>query len=588
MVDYRKVLEDGLHHACLAIGCHHNVVLEKPKDAAKGDYACTAPMQLARVMKRAPRDIAEDMLRNFTAPDFVEDISIAGAGFINIRLTKTAKTDVIAEVLGEGEKYGQGINKNETILLEYVSANPTGPLHVGHGRAAAFGDSLANILKFGGWDVWREYYINDTGRQATILAASAWLRCWIGKFPMPDGTYKGDYLIGVADKFPFIQNHHKPNLKRLFNNILLNTGDNNACSDALIETMREYYSDELIEDFSSMVVREVLAEIINKQLDLLSVKYDGWFSENTLHKLGKVSAVIYKLQENCPISLYEKEGVVWFRSTDFGDDKDRVLQRANGQYTYFAADVAYHYNKFTERKDRNIPTGNNLRVINVLGADHHGYEKRITAAMRALGYKNMETKFIQFVSLIENGKRVKMSTREGNFITLSELINEVGADAARYFYLSRKNDHPLDFDLELAKQKNRKNPVYYAQYAHARIHQILAKGCNVLGVLDADYTKLVDDEAALLLCEKLMEFPHEVKMCAEDCVVHPLVLYVQNLASAIHNFYEKTHILSGEDKSLQLARFGLLIAAKQTMAVSLGLLGVSAPDEMYAKEGDDA
>ena len=586
MLDYRKILEDGLHHACLAIGCHHNVVLEKPKDAAKGDYACTAPMQLARIMNRAPRDIAEDILRNFTAPDFVEDISIAGPGFINIRLTKTAKTDVIAEVLRKGEKYGQGLKKKESILLEYVSANPTGPLHVGHGRAAAFGDSLANILKFGGWDVWREYYVNDTGRQATILAASAWLRCWIGKFPMPDGSYKGDYLISLVDKFPFIQNHQKPSIKRLLNNILLNIGDNDACADALIESMREYYSDELIEDFSVMVVQEVLAEIIDKELKLMGVKYDGWFSERSLHQKGTVNLVIDKLRENIPTSLYEKDGALWFRSTDFGDDKDRVLKRANGQYTYFAADVAYHYHKFNERNFRKIPTGNNLRVINVLGADHHGYEKRITAATSALGYKDMETRFIQFVSLIENGKRVKMSTREGNFITLSELIDEVGADAARFFYLSRKNDHPLDFDLELAKQKNRKNPVYYAQYAHARIHQILAKGCDVLGVLDADYTKLVDDEAALLLCEKLMEFPHEVKMCAEDCVVHPLVIYVQNLASAIHNFYEKTHILSGDDESLRLARFGLLIAAKQTMAVSLGLLGVNAPDEMYAKEGD--
>ena len=587
MLPYRTVLQESLRDACVAVGGDIAVLLEKPRDAAHGDYACPAAMQLARVLKRPPRDLADDILRHFTPPDFVADTSIAGGGFINIRLSNTAKTAIIADILRQGEDYGRGTPKDETILLEFVSANPTGPLHVGHGRAAAFGDSLANILSFGGWSVWREYYLNDTGRQAAILAASVWLRHWLAQteadFAMPPGSYRGDYLRLVAERIaPRLAGHSAPDLAALFAKLSPdNSGDDDANADILIAAMSQFFADGEADSFIDAVVEAVLEQNIQRDLELLGVSFDRWFSEKSLHREGKITAAIDSLRDKSPTSLYDKDGALWFRATAFGDDKDRVLRRANGQFTYFAADVAYHYDKFTARQSREVPTKNRLRLINVLGADHHGYVQRLSAALRALGYEHMEARLIQFVSLIENGKRLKMSTRAGDFVSLADLIHKVGGDAARYFYISRKNDQPLDFDLQLATEKSRKNPVFYAQYAHARTCRLLRKwGGDITHLAAADGAKLADDEAAVAVCGALLDFPEVVARTAADCVVNPLAVYVQTLATAMHNFYEQTRILSGDDEDLRRARLALLAAARQTLAMALRLLGVRAPEEM--------
>ena len=587
MLPYRTVLQESLRDACVAVGGDIAVFLEKPRDAAHGDYACPAAMQLARVLKRPPRDLADDILRHFTPPDFVADTSIAGGGFINIRLSNTAKTAIIADILRQGEDYGRGTPKDETILLEFVSANPTGPLHVGHGRAAAFGDSLANILSFGGWSVWREYYLNDTGRQAAILAASVWLRHWLAQtevdFAMPPGSYRGDYLRLVAERIaPRLAGHSAPDLAALFAKLSLdNSGGDDANADILIAAMPQFFADGEVDSFIDAVVKAVLEQNIQRDLELLGVSFDRWFSEKSLHREGKIIAAIDSLRDKSPTSLYDKDGALWFRATAFGDDKDRVLRRANGQFTYFAADVAYHYDKFTARQSREVPTKNRLRLINVLGADHHGYVQRLSAALRALGYEHMEARLIQFVSLIENGKRLKMSTRAGDFVSLADLIDKVGGDAARYFYISRKNDQPLDFDLQLATEKSRKNPVFYAQYAHARTCRLLRKwDGDITHLAAADGARLADDEAAVAVCGALLDFPEVVARAAADCVVNPLAVYVQTLATAMHNFYEQTRILSGDDEDLRRARLALLAAARQTLAMALRLLGVRAPEEM--------
>ena len=587
MLPYRTVLQEALRDACVAVGGDIAVLLEKPREAAHGDYACPAAMQLARVLKRPPRDLADDILRHFTPPDFVADTSIAGGGFINIRLSNTAKTAIIADILRQGEDYGRGAPKDETILLEFVSANPTGPLHVGHGRAAAFGDSLANILSFGGWSVWREYYLNDTGRQAAILAASVWLRHWLAQteadFAMPPGSYRGDYLRLVAERIaPRLAGHSAPDLAALFAKLSPdNSGDDDANADILIAAMPQFFADGEADSFIDAVVEAVLEQNIQRDLELLGVSFDRWFSEKSLHREGKIIAAIDSLRDKSPTSLYDKDGALWFRATAFGDDKDRVLRRANGQFTYFAADVAYHYDKFTARQSREVPTKNRLRLINVLGADHHGYVQRLSAALRALGYEHMEARLIQFVSLIENGKRLKMSTRAGDFVSLADLIDKVGGDAARYFYISRKNDQPLDFDLQLATEKSRKNPVFYAQYAHARTCRLLRKwDGDITHLAAADGARLADDEAAVAVCGALLDFPEVVARAAADCVVNPLAVYVQALATAMHNFYEQTRILSGDDEDLRQSRLALLAAARQTLAVALRLLGVRAPEEM--------
>ncbi len=587
MLPYRTVLQEALRDACVAVGGDIAVLLEKPREAAHGDYACPAAMQLARVLKRPPRDLADDILRHFTPPDFVAATSIAGGGFINIRLSNTAKTAIIADILRQGEDYGRGTPKDETILLEFVSANPTGPLHVGHGRAAAFGDSLANILSFGGWSVWREYYLNDTGRQAAILAASVWLRHWLAQteadFAMPPGSYRGDYLRLVAERIaPRLTGHSAPDLAALFAKLSPdNSGGDDANADILIAAMPQFFAEGEADSFIDAVVKAVLEQNIQRDLELLGVSFDRWFSEKSLHREGKIIAAIDSLRDKSPTSLYDKDGALWFRATAFGDDKDRVLRRANGQFTYFAADVAYHYDKFTARQSREVPTKNRLRLINVLGADHHGYVQRLSAALHALGYEHMEARLIQFVSLIENGKRLKMSTRAGDFVSLADLIDKVGGDAARYFYISRKNDQPLDFDLQLATEKSRKNPVFYAQYAHARTCRLLRKWDGDINHLAAaDGARLADDEAAVAVCGALLDFPEVVARAAADCVVNPLAVYVQTFATAMHNFYEQTRILSGDDEDLRRARLALLAAARQTLAMALGLLGVRAPEEM--------
>ena len=580
-------------------------MLEKPRNAAMGDYACTLAMALARPLKKPPPQIAADILNSVQAnlPAFVEVAEVRG-GYINIRIKNAAKTGVIADILnsitGDDKDgiltclgYGRGTPKDEPLLLEYVSANPTGPLHVGHGRAAAYGDSLANILVFAGYPVWREYYVNDSGRQASILAASVWMRYFIEQNAsddaMPKGAYQGAYLRDFfADLDSYLQKATPPppDLSEQLNQL-----DDNASADALCAAMRRAFvtkngqaDDKTAADFIAAAAAAVLLRIQN-DLAMLGVSpFDCWFSEQHLYDNDKLAAAINTLRQQNAENIYEKDGALWFRSSAAGDDKDRVLRRANGKFTYFTADIAYHHNKLSAA--RLSKSKKPLRLVNILGADHHGYVPRLKAAIVALGYEpaQMETQLIQFVSLINSGQRIKMSTRGDSFVPLSLLVEEIGRDAARFFYVSRKNDQHFDFDMQLAAEKSSKNPVFYLQYAHARAAGVFRKwGDNKSTLAAADCTPLAHNPSALALCDKLAEFPAIAQSAAATRAVHVVANYLQELAAAMHHYYEKTRILdsdNGKANTDMLAKLALLEAARLVLGGGLSLLGVRAPEQM--------
>lgn len=559
--------------------------LEVPRDKSRGDFACAAAMRLAPTLRRNPREIAEEILRLAEMPDFVANADIAGAGYINITIKPAAKTAIIQQALREGVDFGRGSSRNQTILLEFVSANPTGPLHIGHGRAAAYGDSLANLLSFAGHEVRREYYVNDAGRQAEILAASVWLRHWFAredcKEAFPQGAYQGEYLLEVAEAArPLLQNLSPPKLDDLLQKIAVGNADEGG--DLLATAMKENFSGCDCSGFVRFVADHVL-QMIRDDLKALAVApFDCWFSEQSMHDKQTPQLALAELEKRG--QTYEKDGALWFQASKYGDDKDRVLRRADGRYTYFAADIAYHHDKFL----RPVADGRTLQLLNVLGADHHGYVPRLTAAAEALGHDagKLETALIQFVALANEGQRVKMSTRAGEFVRLSVLIDEIGRDAARYFYVSRKNDQHLDFDLELAVEKSRKNPVFYLQYAHARACSVLRKwtgaewGGDASTLADANCKQLSADSAAMELCARISEFPTVISRAAQDRAVHSLAAFLQELAAAMHNYYEQTRILTEPEDNTLPARIAILAAARVTLANGLVLLGVSAPETM--------
>ena len=580
--EYKTTLARVFTDACVRIspamvGC---AVIQTPRDRRHGDYACPAALQLASAIKRAPREIAAELLQLVTLPDFVAAADVAGAGYINIRLKTAAKLAVIGEVL-RATNYGCTADNGQTVLLEFVSANPTGPLHVGHGRAAAFGDSLANLMEFTGYQVRREYYVNDAGRQADILAASVWLRHFLtannSDQPMPAGTYQGDYLLDMLPAArPLLAAATAPEINPLL--AALDGQPADAAADILLTAMRQSFRGDTGE-FTDSVTTAVLDGIKNDLSGLGVRPFDRWFSEKTLHANDKPAAVIEALRRHNPHNLYERDGALWFRSTDYGDDKDRVLRRANGQYTYFAADAAYHHDKLS----RPVEAGRRYQLLTLLGADHHGYVPRLTAAVAGLGGtpELMEMRLIQFVALVCHGRRAKMSTRAGQFVPLTTLIDEIGRDAARYFYVCRKNDQHLDLDIALAAEKNNKNPVYYLQYAHARAAGIFAKwGGDRATLADADCTSLAENPAALALCELLAAFPEAATTAAAERAVHLLAVFLQELAAAMHNYYEKTRILGTAADPDMAARLAMLAAAQTVLGRGLNLLGVTAPKRM--------
>ncbi|MFS0821299.1 arginine--tRNA ligase [Bacillus sp. 1P02SD] len=524
------------------------VVLELPKDKAHGDYATNMAMQLARVAKKAPRMIAEDIVANFDkSKASIEKIEIAGPGFINFYMNNSYLTDLIPAILTAGEAYGETtVGNKQKVQVEFVSANPTGDLHLGHARGAAVGDSLSNILQKAGYDVSREYYINDAGNQINNLAKSVEARYMqaLGKdAEMPEDGYHGQDIVGIGKQ-----------LAEEFGDKYVNVDEKER-----FDFFREYGL-------------KYEMKKLKKDLEEYRVRFDVWYSETSLYHNGKIDRALNALREAGHI--YEEDGATWFRSTTFGDDKDRVLIKNDGSYTYLTPDIAYHQDKL----DRGFE-----KLINVWGADHHGYIPRMKAAIQALGYDKdtLEVEIIQLVHLFKNGEKMKMSKRTGKAVTMRDLIEEVGLDAVRYFFAMRSSDTHLDFDLDLAVSQSNENPVYYAQYAHARICSMLRSGDEMNIALDGSYAlEHINSEKEVDLLKKLGEFPAAVTEAAEKRIPHRITNYVNELAAALHSFYNAEKVLDQDNLEKTKARLALMKAVQITLQNSLKLIGVSAPEKM--------
>lgn len=525
-----------------------DVILEVPKEKAHGDYSTNMAMQLARVAKKAPRMIAEALIENFDrSKASIEKIELAGPGFINFYMNNAYLTDLIPTVLEAGEKYGETtVGGNQKVQVEFVSANPTGDLHLGHARGAAVGDSLCNILAKAGYDVSREYYINDAGNQINNLALSVEARYFqaLGQDkPMPEDGYHGADIIGIGKS-----------LAEQFGDKYVNVDEQER-----FEFFREYG------------LKYEMAKL-QKDLEDFRVRFDVWYSETSLYKNGKIDEALKVLRESGYI--YEEEGATWLRSTDFGDDKDRVLIKQDGSYTYLTPDIAYHKDKL----DRGFE-----KLINIWGADHHGYIPRMKAAIQSLGYAAdaLEVEIIQLVHLYKNGEKMKMSKRTGKAVTMRDLVDEVGLDATRYFFAMRSSDTHMDFDLDLAVSESNENPVYYAQYAHARICSILRSGEEQGIKVDknADFS-LIGAEKEIELLKKLGEFPQAVGEAALKRVPHRVTNYIMELASTFHSFYNAEKVLDSEQPERTKARLALIKTVQITLRNALALIGVSAPDKM--------
>lgn len=556
----------------IAPGSDAAISIERPRQASHGDHACNLAMQLAKALKRNPREVATELLAALDSP-VIARAEIAGPGFINVFLHPSARQAIVPHILAEGDDFGRStIGAGKSIQVEFVSANPTGPLHVGHGRGAAFGASLANVLAFAGYKVTREYYVNDAGRQMDILALSTWLRYLELQgetLAFPPNAYQGDY---VRDMARGILAAHGDRYRRTAVELYANAPN--------VETDPEAHLDHLIARTKSMLgadygfvhdyaLTEQLGDCRN-DLSEFGVSFDHWYSERTLHDAGLIDNAVSQLKAHGHI--YEQDGALWFRSTAFGDEKDRVVKRDNGIYTYFAADIAYHLNKFERGFDR---------VIDIWGADHHGYIPRVKGALTAAGADadRLTVALVQFAVLYRDGQKVPMSTRSGQFVTLRELRHEVGNDACRFFYVLRKSEQHLDFDLDLAKSRSNENPVYYIQYAHARICRVLATwDGNRADLAQADLSLLSEPQAMALL-DRLAEFQAVCIDAAQNLAPHSVAYYLKDLAADLHGFYTACQFLV-DDEALKNARLALISATQQVLRTGLALLGVSAPESM--------
>ncbi|MFD2215165.1 arginine--tRNA ligase [Metabacillus endolithicus] len=525
-----------------------DVLLELPKEKAHGDYSTNMAMQLARVAKKAPRAIAEAIVENFDKEKgSIEKIEIAGPGFINFYMNNSYLTDLIPNILKAGVSYGEiNVGNKEKVQVEFVSANPTGDLHLGHARGAAVGDSLCNVLAKAGYDVSREYYINDAGNQINNLALSVEARYFqaLGKDKeMPEDGYHGEDIVGIGKKL----------------------------AEEYGDKFVDQSSDERLSFFREYGLKYEMAKL-KTDLEEFRVPFDVWYSETSLYHNGKIDNALAALKEKGHI--YEEDGATWFRSTTFGDDKDRVLIKNDGSYTYLTPDLAYHKDKL----DRGF-----IKLINVWGADHHGYIPRMKAAIEALGYgkDTLEVEIIQLVHLYKNGEKMKMSKRTGKAVTMRDLIEEVGLDAVRYFFAMRSADTHMDFDLDLAVSKSNENPVYYAQYAHARICSMLRQG-EEQGLSFEDNLKLdeISSEKEFDLLKKLGEFPQAVAEAAQKRIPHRITNYIYDLASTLHSFYNAEKVLDPENTEKSRARLGLMKATQVTLQNALTIIGVSAPEKM--------
>jgi arginyl-tRNA synthetase len=549
------------------------IVLERPKNAAHGDYSCNVALQLARILQRAPREIATRLVTALPSSAVLEKAEVAGAGFINLFLKHSFKQQAVSRILQAGPDYGNiALGLKKKIQVEFVSANPTGPLHVGHGRGAAYGASLSNVLAAAGFDVTREYYVNDAGRQMDILALSTWLRylelCGVA-FSFPGNAYQGDYVRSMAQA---IHDHHGRQFHHGITSDELLSTQSEPDEELRLDKLIEYARRKLGRDYMTIhdfALKEQL-EGCRSDLAEFGVSFDAWISERSLYDSGLVERAIGSLEERGHV--YRKDGARWFRSSSFGDEKDRVVQRENGQYTYFASDIAYHLHKMERGYDV---------MIDIWGADHHGYVPRVKGALAALGFnpEQLTVALVQFAVLYRNGQKVSMSTRAGEFITLRELRREVGNDAARFFYVLRSSAQHLDFDLDLAKSNSNENPVYYVQYAHARICSVLEQWGGDTAMLPAAEVGNLVSEHELALLARLMEYPEVIESAARDLAPHLIAFYLRELTAGFHSYYNVTRILV-EDESVKLARLALAAAIRQVLRNGLALLGVSAPEKM--------
>jgi len=569
-----------------ALNCEvpETINIDRTRDKSHGDFATNIALVLSKQAGQKPRELAEAIVKALPADASITRVEIAGPGFINFTLADDAQSSVVRKVHEQAGQYGCGkLGAGQKIQIEFVSANPTGPLHVGHGRGAAYGASLGNLLKAAGYDVHNEYYVNDAGRQMNILAASVWLRYMELATPefceqFPKNGYQGDYVQCIAAA---LRNAHGTRFDHDINTVFADLpadegqegGDKEAHIDGIIERARALLGDDDYHIVFDAGLKDI-TDGIRKDLESFGVHYDHWYSERQLHDSGKIDDCIERLKASGHV--YEDKGALWFRSTDYGDEKDRVVVRDNGIKTYFAADIAYHMEKLERGFDR---------VIDVWGADHHGYVPRVKAALAAIGSdpSKLDVLLVQFAVLYSGGEKMQMSTRSGQFVTLYELRKEVGNDAARFFYVMRKCEQHMDFDLDLAKSQSNDNPVYYIQYAHARISSVLRQ----LGEQQAEWNKdnglanlaLLSESHESDLLTLLAKFPELIESAARNHEPHQVAYYLKDLATAFHTYYN-AHQFIVEDADLRDARFALITAVQQVIKNGLALLGVSAPDTM--------
>jgi arginyl-tRNA synthetase len=556
------------------------VIIERTRDAQHGDFSTNLALRVAKSARRNPRELAAAIVAALPASPLLKRAEVAGGGFINFHLAPEAYARELASIHELGAAYGRSsLGGGERVLVEFVSANPTGPLHVGHGRQAAYGATLANLLAAAGFDVAREYYINDAGRQVDILAASTWVRYLeiCGEtLPFPQNGYRGEYVRSLAQKLKSLAGER---LRRPAASLLEGlpedapAGDKEVYIDALIARARALLGETGFRESLQVSLDEVLADI-RSDLAQFGVVFDHWCSERAFAESGAIDHALEVLASQG--RLERREGATWFRASEFGDEKDRVVVRENGQKTYFASDIAYHLHK----RERGF-----ARLIDVLGADHHGYVARVRAGLIAMGQPGecLEATLIQFVSLFRGTEKIPMGKREAQFVTLRQLRTEVGNDACRFFYLMRSHEQPLDFDLELAKSRSNENPVYYIQYAHARVasvmKQLAARGLSFDRGAGLAAAGLLASEHEQAVLKSLTRFPEIIEQAAANRAPHTLVHYLRELANAFHTYYNAEGFIVAE-APLRNARLALVLGVQQVLRNGLTLLGVSAPESM--------
>ncbi|MGB0544791.1 MAG: arginine--tRNA ligase [Candidatus Pseudothioglobus sp.] len=573
----KKCIQDLISKGIL-IEMPPNVRLDHTKDNSHGDYATNIALMLSKQAKMNPVDLAKIIVDQLEESSFINKIEIAGPGFINFFISDESSSSVVSEIIDQGALYGSSeIGQGKKVLLEYVSANPTGPLHVGHGRGAAYGATISNLLRAVGFKVDNEYYVNDAGRQMDILAVSIYLRylSLCGEnLRFPDNGYQGQYIKDIAQViYDTSGEEFYKKLDLIFANVSKDGsegGDKESHIDGLIENSKSILGDSFRAIFQVGI--ESILGGIKSDLSEFGVVFEKWFSEQSLIDTGLSESCISKLKES--EKVYEKDGALWFKTTNYGDEKDRVVVRDNGNHTYFASDIAYHFDKFERGYDK---------IINVWGADHHGYISRVKASIDALGHSpdKLEILLVQFANLYRGGSKVQMSTRSGSFVTLEDLRKEVGNDAARFFYILRKSEQHMDFDLDLAKSKTNENPVYYIQYAHARICSVFRQANEK--EMEVDHSQanlsLLTEGIEKNIIKELSRYKSVLESSAIQYEPHQLAYYLRDLSTHFHSYYNACKFIV-EDKHLTQARLSLIHATRQILINGLSILGVSAPESM--------